>query len=172
LEFRRIKGKEHEARKESARHGDVWTWTAIDADSKLIISWLVGNLDAVCATEFVKDVASRLKNHVQITTELTAMTQTLPIRAIFVDPASCTASHAPNGLQPQRTSLISAGRLRDGVNAWWFVWKDPVEIVPRGPRYRGKVVILVDELSISNSEFTATDRHELKRIREDKPRLV
>lgn len=49
--------------------GDAWTWTAIDADSKLIVSWLVGNRDSVCATEFVKDVASRLKNRVQITTD-------------------------------------------------------------------------------------------------------
>src|SRR5437667_1700025 len=49
--------------------GDVWTWTAIDADSKLIVSWLVGNRDSVCATEFVKDVASRLKNRVQVTTD-------------------------------------------------------------------------------------------------------
>jgi transposase-like protein len=42
---------------------------AIDADSKLIVSWLVGNRDAVCATEFMTDVASRLKNRVQLTTD-------------------------------------------------------------------------------------------------------
>src|SRR5947209_2012161 len=41
---------------------DVWTWTAIDADSKLIVSWLVGNRDAICATEVMRDVTSRLKN--------------------------------------------------------------------------------------------------------------
>jgi hypothetical protein len=40
-----------------------------DADSKLIVSCLVGNRDAVCATEFVIDVASRLKNRVQLTTD-------------------------------------------------------------------------------------------------------
>ena len=49
--------------------GDVWTWTAIDADTKLVPSWLVGNRDSVCATEFVKDLESRLKNRVQITTD-------------------------------------------------------------------------------------------------------
>ncbi|HEY2382441.1 MAG TPA: IS1 family transposase [Terriglobia bacterium] len=49
--------------------GDVWTWTAIDADTKLIPSWLMGNRDSVCATEFVQDLAARLKNRVQITSD-------------------------------------------------------------------------------------------------------
>lgn len=49
--------------------GDVWTWTAIDADSKLVISWLVGNRDAECADVFMKDVAGRLQNRVQLTTD-------------------------------------------------------------------------------------------------------
>jgi IS1 family transposase len=49
--------------------GDTWTWTAIDADSKLIISWLVGSRDAACADQFMNDVASRIKNRVQLTTD-------------------------------------------------------------------------------------------------------
>ncbi len=49
--------------------GDVWTWTALDADSKLIVSWLVGRRDAVCANEFMQDVADRLSNRVQLTTD-------------------------------------------------------------------------------------------------------
>lgn len=49
--------------------GDVWTWTALDADSKLIVSWLVGNRDAECATTFMQDVANRLANRVQLTTD-------------------------------------------------------------------------------------------------------
>ncbi|HEY3383903.1 MAG TPA: DDE-type integrase/transposase/recombinase [Vicinamibacterales bacterium] len=49
--------------------GDVWTWTAIDADSKLIVSWLVGTRDAGAAYAFVQDVASRLRNRVQLTTD-------------------------------------------------------------------------------------------------------
>jgi len=40
--------------------GDVWTWTAMDADSKLVISWLVGERDAGYAAEFINDLASRL----------------------------------------------------------------------------------------------------------------
>src|SRR5437016_3140094 len=41
-------------------YGDVWTFTAIDADTKLIPSWLIGWRDLECATEFIKDLASRL----------------------------------------------------------------------------------------------------------------
>lgn len=55
----------------SAPHGagDVWTWTALDADSKLIVSWLVGGRDAEYANEFMQDVADRLANRVQLTTD-------------------------------------------------------------------------------------------------------
>ena len=49
--------------------GDVWTWTAIDADSKLAVSWLVGGRDAGYATEFMSDVAGRLSHRVQLTTD-------------------------------------------------------------------------------------------------------
>jgi IS1 family transposase len=49
--------------------GDVWTFTAIEAQSKLVISWLVGRRDAGCATEFLQDVESRLSNRVQLTTD-------------------------------------------------------------------------------------------------------
>lgn len=49
--------------------GDVWTWTAIDADTKLIVSWLVGSRDGDTANAFVHDVAARLKNRVQFTTD-------------------------------------------------------------------------------------------------------
>jgi IS1 family transposase len=49
--------------------GDVWTWTAMDADSKLAISWLVGGKDAGYATEFIGDLATRLAARVQLTTD-------------------------------------------------------------------------------------------------------
>ena len=49
--------------------GDIWTWTALDADSKLIVSWLVGGRDAEYANEFMQDVASRLADRVQLTTD-------------------------------------------------------------------------------------------------------
>lgn len=49
--------------------GDVWTWTALDADSKLIVSYLVGGRDSGYALEFMDDVAKRLANRVQLTTD-------------------------------------------------------------------------------------------------------
>lgn len=49
--------------------GDTWTWTAIDADSKLIVGYLVGGRDAEYANAFMDDVASRLANRVQMTTD-------------------------------------------------------------------------------------------------------
>lgn len=49
--------------------GDAWTWTAIDTESKLIISYLVGGRDAEYAAEFMQDVAGRLSNTVQLTTD-------------------------------------------------------------------------------------------------------
>lgn len=49
--------------------GDVWTWTAIDADSKLIASWLVGDRSGETACRFVNDLADRLNHRVQITTD-------------------------------------------------------------------------------------------------------
>jgi IS1 family transposase len=49
--------------------GDIWTWTAIDADSKLIVGYRVGNRTANDAYEFMQDVAARLTKRVQLTTD-------------------------------------------------------------------------------------------------------
>ena len=49
--------------------GDTWTWTALDADTKLIVSSMVGGRDAQYANAFMGDVASRLANRVQMTTD-------------------------------------------------------------------------------------------------------
>ena len=50
-------------------YGDVWTWTAIDADTKLIPCWRVGHRDGREAYYFMRDLASRLANRVQLTTD-------------------------------------------------------------------------------------------------------
>jgi hypothetical protein len=50
-------------------HGDAHTWTAIDADTKLAISWLVGRRDGECAEIFIGDLASRLAGRIQLTTD-------------------------------------------------------------------------------------------------------
>jgi IS1 family transposase len=49
--------------------GDIWTWTAIDADSKLIVSYLVGDRSGETAIELMDDLRSRLANRVQISTD-------------------------------------------------------------------------------------------------------
>ncbi len=49
--------------------GDAWTWTAIDADSKLIVSYLVGQRGPRWANAFMQDVASRIDSRVQLTTD-------------------------------------------------------------------------------------------------------
>lgn len=49
--------------------GDVWTFTAIDADTKLVPAWLVGLRNVDCAREFIDGLKARLANRVQITTD-------------------------------------------------------------------------------------------------------
>ncbi len=49
--------------------GDIWTWTALDADNKLITSWAVGGRDAGYALALMDDVRGRLANRVQLTTD-------------------------------------------------------------------------------------------------------
>ena len=50
-----------EDKKDKFGYGDVWTWTAIDADSKLVPSWYIGRRDVKAAHAFISDLASRLK---------------------------------------------------------------------------------------------------------------
>jgi IS1 family transposase len=49
--------------------GDVWTWTALDSDTKLVICWYVGTRNANSAYHFIHDLESRLANRVQLTTD-------------------------------------------------------------------------------------------------------
>lgn len=62
-----VGAKAANAKKEG--HGDIWTFTAMDADSKLMISWLVGPRSGEATREFMSDLASRLANRVQLTTD-------------------------------------------------------------------------------------------------------
>jgi IS1 family transposase len=50
-------------------YGDVWTWTAIDADTKLVISYLVGDRSTYSATRLMQDVAYRVRGRMQLTTD-------------------------------------------------------------------------------------------------------
>lgn len=58
-----------EDKKEQFGYGDVWTFTALCADTKLVPSWHIGNRDLESATAFMKDLVSRLANRVQLTTD-------------------------------------------------------------------------------------------------------
>lgn len=49
--------------------GDVWTWVAVDADTKLVPCWMLGQRDAATAHEFMQDLAGRLATRVQLTTD-------------------------------------------------------------------------------------------------------
>ncbi len=49
--------------------GDTWTWTALDADSKLIVQWFVGGRDGYSAKLFIDDLATRLATRVQLTSD-------------------------------------------------------------------------------------------------------
>ncbi|MGA8170414.1 MAG: helix-turn-helix domain-containing protein [Methylocystis sp.] len=55
--------------KAAGEQGDAWLWVATDANSKLVPSWLVGSRDAECANAFIFDLAERLSNRVQLTSD-------------------------------------------------------------------------------------------------------
>jgi IS1 family transposase len=57
------------AKRRDPTFGDTWTWTAIEADSKLLISWLVGDRDGEYALAFIDDLRQRLANRVQLTSD-------------------------------------------------------------------------------------------------------
>jgi IS1 family transposase len=50
-------------------YGDLWAFTAVDAETKLIPTFLIGARDSGCATAFMQDLASRMANRVQLTTD-------------------------------------------------------------------------------------------------------
>lgn len=62
-----------EDKKDKFGYGDVWTFTSICADTKLVPTWYIGNRDLESATTFMKDLAGRLANRVQLTTDGHAM---------------------------------------------------------------------------------------------------
>ena len=59
----------HRTRKHRAKRGSVWTWKAIDADTKLVISYTLGDRGADTAKAFMLDVASRINSRIQLTTD-------------------------------------------------------------------------------------------------------
>ena len=94
--------------------GSVWTWTAIDADSKLMVSWLVGQRNEQCAAEFINDLASRITGKVQMTTDGLK----LYINAIegafggAIDYAMLTKLYGASGNDNSAETRYSPGRIK------------------------------------------------------------
>src|SRR5207253_396777 len=63
------KEKNTRLEKKAQRWGDIWTWIALDADTKLVPCWFVGERHAGAAYHFMHDLKSRLANRVQLTTD-------------------------------------------------------------------------------------------------------
>jgi len=68
-QFVGAKKKNATPKQKQAGWGDVWTWVGIDADSKLVVSYLVGGRDAGWAHEFMEDCARRVRGRLQLTTD-------------------------------------------------------------------------------------------------------
>jgi hypothetical protein len=68
-QFIGAKAKNVRPEKKAVGWGDVWTWTAIDADTKMIVSYTLGDRGADTAHAFMQDVASRISNRIQLTTD-------------------------------------------------------------------------------------------------------
>lgn len=58
-----------QVREREPHAGDIWTWVAMDADSKLIVTWAIGGRDRFSAETFINDLAGRLANRVQLSTD-------------------------------------------------------------------------------------------------------
>jgi IS1 family transposase len=63
------KNRTEEIARQNPDAGDVWLWVAVDADTKLVPSWRLGQRDVATALDFVRDIERRVKGRVQITTD-------------------------------------------------------------------------------------------------------
>ena len=63
------KNRTEEIARKNPDAGDVWLWVCVDADSKLVPSWRLGQRDLATAKDFVEDIAKRVKGRVQVTTD-------------------------------------------------------------------------------------------------------
>ena len=102
--------------------GDVWTWTAIDADTKLIPCWMIGDRSAETATIFIKDLASRLANRVQLITDgwkpyLEAVGEAFTGNDIPIDYATLTKLYRdpPEGNEKRYSPGQCCGARKDDI---------------------------------------------------------
>ena len=112
--------------------GDCWTWTAICADTKLIPCWHVGTRDADAAAIFIEDLASRLANRVQLSTDghkvyLSAVENAFGWNG--VDYAMLEKVYAHPGAAPEAAKRYSPSDVV-GVEKKWVIGK-PDERISR-----------------------------------------
>jgi IS1 family transposase len=94
--------------------GSVWTWTCIDSDTKLMVSWFVGSRDEWCAEQFIRDVSSRLASKVQMTTDGLKLYLNA-IEGAFggdIDYAMLTKLYGPSGNDKSAETRYSPGRIK------------------------------------------------------------
>lgn len=101
--------------------GDTWTWTALDSDSKLIVSWLVGGRDGEYAIAFMDDLRERLANRVQLTTDghkayLEAVEGAFGGDVDYAQLVSCTASPRARRATSASTALQYAPGPRSAAS--------------------------------------------------------
>lgn len=89
--------------------GDAWTWTAIDADSKLMVSWLVGQRNTDSALRFVADLRSRLSNRVQLTSD-GHRPYLAAVDAVFGNDVDYAMLHKIYGASPEGEKRYSPAR--------------------------------------------------------------
>ncbi len=99
--------------------GDMWTWTAIDADTKLIPSWYVGDRDPKAAATFIGDLASRMAKRIQLTSDghrvyLTAVGDAFDWKVDYAMPVKHYAAEATGRYSPPEC----VGATKEVVSGW------------------------------------------------------
>ncbi len=94
---------------DGAYAGDIWTWAVIDADTKLMPCWVLGARDFGAAYELMQDLAPRLKNRVQMTTDGLKVYLNAIIDA-FADDIDCAILHKVYGAEPANEAGYSPAR--------------------------------------------------------------
>jgi len=102
-----------EDKRDQFGHDEVWIWTAIDADTKLVPCWRAGTRDLTAAREFIADLAARLSSRVQLTTDghkpyLTGIDETFGSVIDYGSLVKLYGNHTTDGSMRRVERLISA----------------------------------------------------------------
>jgi transposase-like protein len=97
--------------------GSVWTWTALDADSKLMVSWLVSDRNQEAADALINDIKSRTFRRIQVTTDGRQEYLTAIVKAFKYgecDYAEVIKTFGPSGNQPGSSPNSAESRYSPG----------------------------------------------------------